>query len=467
MARDNPFMPHQSTPPSAVSYRFGPYRLRSRPLGLYRNGTKVALPVQPLRLLNLLLSRGGDLVTQDQIRETVWPDRTVDFTGSTHVAIRQIRAALGDDAANPVFIETVPRQGYRFVSPLKTESAGRTKAVVTALVIAVMTAGLAAITYWQVNEANRPEARLPVSENVRLGEYLLGRTGPDAARRSLAYFQAALADTPDDGRALAGAAQAALAESNYELAQLFVERAQATAPDEAGTHDVAGALFMLRDWDWTAARQSFERALDLDPERASAHHGLAALDALAGDFDGAIAHMDEARRIDPASTLIEADYGWFLYYAGRYDAAADLCERTSRLEPDSPVFPLCILRVRVMQGRYQDALPAIRTLLDHAGASGADRSAILDLPPQQAVAAFNQWRLSRDLAAYSNGTIGELTLAYTYAFAGDREAALARLEQAIAAGSGAAPFALIDPAFAPLQADDRFQRLVEAVLPAR
>ncbi|MEE2566896.1 tetratricopeptide repeat protein [Hyphobacterium marinum] len=460
-------MPHHSTPPSAVSYRFGPYRLRSRPLGLYRNGAKVALPVQPLRLLNLLLSRGGDLVTQDQIRETVWPDRTVDFTGSTHVAIRQIRAALGDDAANPVFIETVPRQGYRFVSPVKTESAGRSKAVLTALVIAVTAAGLAVFTYWQTNGADRLEAPPPVSEDVRLGEYLLGRSGPDAARRSLAYFEAALADSPDDARALAGAAKAALAQSDYELAQSFVQRAQAAAPDEAATHDVVGALYMLRDWDWPAARQSFERALDLDPERASVHHGLAALDALAGDFDRALTHMEEARRIDPASTLIEADYGWFLYYAGRYDAAADVCERTSRLEPGSPAFPLCILRARVMQGRYQEALPAVRTLLDQTGTSEADMSAILDLPPQQAVDAFNQWRLSRYLTADRNGTVDDLALAYTYALVGDREGTLARLEQAIAAGSGAAPFALIDPAFAPLHTDDRFQRLVDAVLPAR
>lgn len=461
-------MPDTSIPSHTVSYRFGPFRLRTRPLGLYRDGSKVALPVQPLRLLSLLLARGGDLVTQDQIRMAVWPDRTVDFTGSTHVAIRQIRAALGDDAVNPVFIETVPRQGYRFVASVRTEASRDRQRLTTAIVAAaVVAAGLAGFSLWQSNDAGLSEDTTSASETVRLGEYLLERTAPGSVRQSLNYFQDALSENPEDVRAHVGAARAAIILSEFDDAAAHVQRALALDPDDAGAHDVAGGLAMLRDWDWAAARQSFERTLELDPGRASAHHGLASLDALSGHFDDAIAHMEQARGLDPASTLIQADYGWFLYYAGRYEEAADMCEQAGRLEPDSSTFPLCIIRARTMLGQPEAALPALEALLDLSGVAAEEKAAILALPPPEAMTAFERWRLERFRSPGRDEPVSDVTLAYAYAHAGDMDAALVSLQQALASGSGSAPMALIDPVFVPLRQDEGFRALSDAILPER
>lgn len=99
--------------------RFGTFQLDTQAGQLLKNGRIVRLKPQPLRLLELLLSRPGDLITRDEIRELLWgTDTFVDFEQGMNTAVRQIREALGDDAERPVFVETVPKRGYRFIAPV-------------------------------------------------------------------------------------------------------------------------------------------------------------------------------------------------------------------------------------------------------------------------------------------------------------------------------------------------------------
>src|SRR5271155_1495231 len=87
---------------------------------LSRQGTRLRLQVQPFRILALLLQQPGEIVTREQCRQTLWPEGThVNFDGSLNAALKKLRAALQDEAENPRFIETVPRQGYRFLVPIQ------------------------------------------------------------------------------------------------------------------------------------------------------------------------------------------------------------------------------------------------------------------------------------------------------------------------------------------------------------
>lgn len=81
------------------------------------------LPPQPARLLAHLVERRPHLVGQDEIRRLLWPDVEVEFDESLHSCVRKIRAALGDSATSPQFIETVPRRGYRFIGVVPDEPA--------------------------------------------------------------------------------------------------------------------------------------------------------------------------------------------------------------------------------------------------------------------------------------------------------------------------------------------------------
>jgi DNA-binding winged helix-turn-helix (wHTH) protein len=99
--------------------RFGPFELDIDAGELRRDGRRVKLQPQPFRLLILLTSRPGSLITREEIRSDLWPDGTfVAFDQAVNFAIKQIRDAIGDAADRPVYLETVPRQGYRFVAPI-------------------------------------------------------------------------------------------------------------------------------------------------------------------------------------------------------------------------------------------------------------------------------------------------------------------------------------------------------------
>jgi len=97
-------------------YRFGAFEYSVRSGELRESGKVVRLQYQPLRVLLVLLEKSGDLVTRDEIRDRVWHGASIqDFDNSLRVAVNKLRQALGDDPDHPVYIETVPRRGYRWL----------------------------------------------------------------------------------------------------------------------------------------------------------------------------------------------------------------------------------------------------------------------------------------------------------------------------------------------------------------
>src|SRR5262249_14094364 len=103
-----------------VRYRFGTFELDTRSAELRRNGVKLRLQEQPFLVLRKLLESAGVLVTREELQGALWPaDTFVDFDTSLNTAIKRLREALGDSADVPVFIETIPRRGYRFLAPVQ------------------------------------------------------------------------------------------------------------------------------------------------------------------------------------------------------------------------------------------------------------------------------------------------------------------------------------------------------------
>ena len=108
-----------SEPSSSIVYRFGIFEGDSATGELLRRGVRVKLQEQPFYLLLLLLENAGQIVTRESVRQRLWPANTfVEFDASLSVAVGKLREALGDDADNPRFIETIPRRGYRFIAPV-------------------------------------------------------------------------------------------------------------------------------------------------------------------------------------------------------------------------------------------------------------------------------------------------------------------------------------------------------------
>jgi TolB-like protein/DNA-binding winged helix-turn-helix (wHTH) protein len=108
-----------ATYPSSSLVSFGDFELDLRTGELRRLGVSLDLPPQPAKILVLLVGRAGEVVTRRELAEQVWGDDTfVNFDQGLNFAIRQIRAALGDDSETPRFIETLPKRGYRFIAAL-------------------------------------------------------------------------------------------------------------------------------------------------------------------------------------------------------------------------------------------------------------------------------------------------------------------------------------------------------------
>ena len=98
---------------------FGTFQARLDAGELFREGIRLKLGGQPFQVLEILLSRPGEVVTREELRTAVWKSDTfVDFDHGLNSAINKIRDALCDSASNPRFVETVPRRGYRFIAPV-------------------------------------------------------------------------------------------------------------------------------------------------------------------------------------------------------------------------------------------------------------------------------------------------------------------------------------------------------------
>lgn len=98
-------------------YQFGEFEVADGEVR--RQGVKIKLNEKPHQVLCVLLERAGSLVSRDELRQRLWTSDTfVDFDANLNTALSTLRHALGDSADNPIFIETVPRQGYRFIAPV-------------------------------------------------------------------------------------------------------------------------------------------------------------------------------------------------------------------------------------------------------------------------------------------------------------------------------------------------------------
>jgi Tol biopolymer transport system component/DNA-binding winged helix-turn-helix (wHTH) protein len=156
------FNSQTASPPALPRYRFGNFELDAHSGELRRNGAKLRLQDQPFLVLRKLLESAGAVVAREDLHAALWPaDTFVDFDTSLNSAIKRLREVLGDSADTPVFIETVPRRGYRFLAPVQVIRDGglspaacaanpsptpfarrRSRLIVAGLLVTIVAAGL-------------------------------------------------------------------------------------------------------------------------------------------------------------------------------------------------------------------------------------------------------------------------------------------------------------------------------------
>jgi len=104
-------------------FRFGVFEADAGSGELRKSGVRLRLQEQPFQVLLILLERPGEVVGREELRQRLWPaDTFVDFDHSLNTIINKLREVLGDSAANPRFIETLAKRGYRFLLPVEVVS---------------------------------------------------------------------------------------------------------------------------------------------------------------------------------------------------------------------------------------------------------------------------------------------------------------------------------------------------------
>lgn len=486
-----------------VVLAFGEHELHPNSGELFRAGVPVKLQTQPARVLEALVRRAGEVVSREDIQAHVWGEGTfLDADANLNFCIRQIRRALDDPASAPRYIETIPRRGYRFLVPVETRRpAPRSPAPVPELAppepavpprpgplhrlgLAAAAAGLALLALFAAARRFEPPQSAvlaapaePIPEEAREHYRTALYLSPADPERAISELRQAILKAP---RYAEAHAQLALEESERPVPpqdllpglEMTAQRAVDLDPHLGLAHLALGRVLWRRKLDWLRGEAELRQAVALDPDRAEAWHELASLLAGRGEHEQAIAAARQARALDPAGMLVNADLAWFYYLGRRYDEAIRQAASTVTLK-DSRKIGLSrkearffrwawrvILYSSLQTGDRRAGLEAARALMTEYGDPAAAR--MLDRLEE-----YWGWERERflELARPLGGPIAIADgLAANAAAAGQIDLALPYLEDAcrqrwpnllIAAAA--------DPLLAPLQGNPRFEKFLDCI----
>jgi len=466
--------------------RFETFRLDLDTGDLLGADGPVDLQPLPARVLALLAANPGRIVTREEIKQHIWAQTTFAADQALNTCIRQIRLALGDSAAEPRIVATVPRRGYRFVAavgpitgppapvtdrrsspPLggRRPSSRNVLALVAVLAVAVAF-GMEQLPGSRSDTDGAPgiytAATLPPALRV---EYLKARellAGSDTAawRAAAASFDIVREREPEFLLATAGAGHAALRLGEYERAAGLAAWTLATDSLNGEAHMILGLSLLQRD-DRKAARVALDRARSLAPELVPTYTGLAVLAALDGRLDAAYSLAETSVAVDPISAITLGDAGYVALWAGRPERAIEWCGHAVDLRPDWPMPRYCLLdayhaldrpeaeRDQAVEIMRRLAEPAVvREVADQSAAEGLRR--------------YRAWQVRRLDPDGREPPERAIPLAFLSMQDGDAETARRLLEIAAKVHPERLAMALLDPVFEPLRDDLRWGRPGEA-----
>lgn len=438
---------------------FGTYSFNRETLELRRGDRAVRLQQQPARVLAYLSGRPGELVARSDLADHLWGDTHVDVDQGLNNAVRHLRNVLRDNAESPLFVETVPKLGYRFLAPVTFSAraervaadgspaaaeaapvrfAGQKTVWLFAAAIVLIAAG------WWLSQTDL----LPFFHAGPEAEYLLARSrGRWTEARTRAQLQEALTELNKALRVIRDVPEARLLRA--EMAYYF-------------------------EWDAANAEREYRQALQLGGGIKEVQASYAFYALLRGQAEEARQHAEIALDLDPTSADTHLVAGMIALRLGHADEAFDLCRRAEELGQGALDASDCLLGAFRVLGDTQRALTHMKDWIraKHPPSSVMDRIQAADRPEESLVSAL-RWRQhllflaarrspdapESEIAAeggrpLSPSIFGEIAsrgrLAAASALAGDFDSALQWLRLARQDRSPSFLRWVTDPAFEPL-----------------
>jgi tetratricopeptide (TPR) repeat protein len=418
-----------------------------------------------------------------------------------------------------LYIETIPRSGYRFVAPIerfpdglatldKASSSANQPTVLpvqaeksinrrwmgAVTVLAVLL--VIAIYVWiglrgrphaareisathesdasaKLNQRPTPPAKSAEARDLYLkGLYFWNKRTVTGFQQAIPYFQQATSADPDYATGYAGLANCytlltaySLDPSNVYLPQARAAALRAVQLDDrsAEAHTALALVVQNHDWDWRTSEKEYRRATELNPGYATAHQWYAEHLMWLGRFDQALIESDRARKLDALSLIIASDHGAILYYSRDYDRAIGQFRSVLRKEPNFLRAVALITHAYLEKGMYTQAL-AEEEVMGRLYGDGAKHWTMLAyIYGRGGKTELARRELEKLEKLSQQEQVSPLIMLWAHLGISNKEEALADLEKAYAEHSMILTTLKVDPAFDPLRSDPRFQDLLHRV----
>jgi TolB-like protein/DNA-binding winged helix-turn-helix (wHTH) protein/Tfp pilus assembly protein PilF len=303
------------------------------------------------------------------------------------------------------------------------------------------------------------------------GLYFLNKRTLTGFEQATGHFREAIRKNPQSAPAYAELANTYTLLSGYSLspASKYMPQARAAAlralelNDKLPEAHTALALIVQNyDWDWKTAEKEFKRAIELNPNYATAHHWYAEHLGFRGRFEEAFKESDEAKRLDPLSLIIAADRGVLLYFARDYDRAIEQLRAVQEMDPAFPRGHM-IQNAYAAKGMYQEAMADIENCKREYGVGAWYWSAKARVYGQWGHRAQARRALQELEGMNKRHPVDPGPLAWAHLGMGHREEALQWLEKAYEQHSNAMTTLKVEPVYDSARSDQRFQVLLRRV----
>jgi TolB-like protein/DNA-binding winged helix-turn-helix (wHTH) protein/Tfp pilus assembly protein PilF len=302
------------------------------------------------------------------------------------------------------------------------------------------------------------------------GRYEWNKRTEEGLKKGIQYFEKAIAKDPNYAVSYAGLADSygILADNGFCPPEECYPKATAAAQKALGmddslaeAHSSLAQILQSYDWDWSGAEKEIQRAIELNPGYATAHHYYALFLSNMGRPAGAIVEIRKARELDPLSIRINANVGLVLYFAREYEQAVEELRKAIELDPNDVSSHYYLGAVYSHKGMHEEAIAEAQMAQELS--AGKDRTSELVLAYAYAAGGRKSEGL-KILADLKNPArrsyLPPEMVAEVYAGLGDRQEALNWLEKAYAEHAANLDLLKVNPAFDPLRADPRFQQLL-------
>jgi TolB-like protein/DNA-binding winged helix-turn-helix (wHTH) protein/tetratricopeptide (TPR) repeat protein len=309
------------------------------------------------------------------------------------------------------------------------------------------------------------------------GRFLWSRRTEQDMRKAIGYFQEAIDKDHDYALAYDGLADCWVAlgwygylspAETFPHAKEAVNQALALDDSLAEAHTSLAFVSVYYDRDWEKAEREFRRVIELNPNYANGHHWYAEFLSLVGRHEQAIAESERARELDPVSNIINTWVGSRYYFARQYDKAIEQYRNAVEMDPAFVPVHLVLGQTYEQKQMYQEAIAELQRAVTLSGRSPVYVAALAHAYG----VAGRRTDAEASIAELRNMSkqkyVSSVDLALAHLGLGEREEAMALLDQAVAERSPRVAFLGIEPHFDPLRADTRFQRLISRIgIPSR